>query len=75
MKKFLIGDGIALYSDLDDSCLNLHRKFHRIIHLAKKECMLFFLTMMSTYSASCSQHRSCKFTHTLCMYAQLLETL
>ena len=74
MKKFLLGDGIALYSALDDSYLNLHRKFHRIIHLAKKECMFFFRMVMSTYSASCSQHRSRKFTYTLCMYAQLLET-
>ena len=41
MKKFLISDGIALYSDLDDSYLNLHRKCHRIIHSPKKERMFF----------------------------------
>ena len=82
MKKFLISDGIALYSDLDDSYLNLHRKCHRIIHSPKKE-PIFFLKMMSTHSASYSQHCSCNFTYTLCVYAcvcvlshaQLFETL
>ena len=41
MKKFLTGDGIVLYSNLDDSYLNLHRKFHRIMHPPKKECIFF----------------------------------